>query len=922
MSDTSSKKPPTMSGGRSVKDEEINALKAIQIKKDRQKTSILRKMRYQMEEQLTTMQALMADADDIDGAEDMLDSELVFGAMVLKQNKEYLRDVWPDVNNVLKGKGIIAELNLVEMNMKIISTALMQRASDFLKAKDLLKLLARGFPWKHAQFILRDGWNCDFIKIGGGIATKEEFIKRRNRLIGPDGVTLKALELLTGCFIFVHGNTVCVLGKGFDGINTAGEVILDCMKKVNPISHIRRLVILKELSKDDKIPEKDWARFLPPIRKNLEEVAGRNVRNIDFMKDSYSEMTYGRRLALELMQYDWYLPPYESDSESVEESENEAESKGNMDADDEIKDAKSVRSAKTEKSTEKSTKTGKSAKTEMSTPPNSKDKSIAAPVDGSNEENGIHVTEKQARPNIKKGWAYFEHSILPRCLVPKTKPPKNLFMRFLTMGSQQFDAAEPGEFHKPTQLYSWIFTPLSQMGDFGIGIGLYFSTLRAVAIMTFLAGLINIPNMVYYQSPAYSPKKFGAPFDLIKSSAICLDSKWVPCPNCKVEDFPQAEGRLKPNHWVRDYNNCTKTDEDNPMANFKCDFPNVKKFAMKNDCATDRLFRLGMFNYATVFFMFFCIMIMNMNAERMEVQFDEDEQTAQDYSIMIDNPPEDAIDPEEWKLFFEQVSGGHVTVCTIAVENDLLLKTLVECRNVMNRIKDILPVGTSLSETSLAGIAALCEAERKTFQNFLTKIGLRTDIATLYNRNVVLTSKIRGLSQINYPATKVYITFETETAQRTALMNLSVGRLTITKNKVEKLKKKHLFRGNLVLDVNEPEEPSTVRWQDLNATILQRYRFLSVAFIITSAALVGVAFLVVVVKNRVNNPLLTTYTISGANVAFPIFAKVCQILPYFIILDIIKIKLIYNFCPTYNRCSQNLNYTHLRVQSNLHCTSK
>lgn len=59
----------------------------------------------------------------------------------------------------------------------------------------MIKLLARGVNIGQAVKILDDAVACDIIKIGNIVRNKERFVKRRQRIIGPDGSTLKVREL-------------------------------------------------------------------------------------------------------------------------------------------------------------------------------------------------------------------------------------------------------------------------------------------------------------------------------------------------------------------------------------------------------------------------------------------------------------------------------------------------------------------------------------------------------------------------------------------------------------------------------------------------------------------------------------------------------------------------------------------------------
>ncbi|KAL6947419.1 ribosomal RNA assembly protein krr1 [Hanseniaspora vineae] len=256
--------------------------------------------------------------------------ESSFMTLFPKYREVYLKSIWNEVTKTLDKHHIACTLDLVEGSMTVKTTRKTFDPAVILKARDLIKLLARSVPFPQAVKVLQDDVACDIIKIGNFVSNKERFVKRRQRMIGPNGNTLKALELLTKCYILVQGNTVSSMGP-YKGLKEVRRIVEDCMKNVHPIYHIKELMIKRELAKKPELAEEDWSRFLPMFKKR--NVARKKPKNIKDKKISDEKKVYTpfppaqtpRKIDLEIESGEYFLSKKEKELKKVNERKEKQE---------------------------------------------------------------------------------------------------------------------------------------------------------------------------------------------------------------------------------------------------------------------------------------------------------------------------------------------------------------------------------------------------------------------------------------------------------------------------------------------------------------------------------------------------------------------------------------------------------------------
>ncbi|GMH93040.1 hypothetical protein TrVE_jg7780 [Triparma verrucosa] len=433
-----------------------------------------------------------------------------------------------------------------------------------------------------------------------------------------------------------------------------------------------------------------------------------------------------------------------------------------------------------------------------------------------------------AGPDVKLSWKYFQGVTLPN--------------RVVKAGTKnEFRKLEPGEVAEGSEPYGVFDTPLNELGDFGIGVLLYFKMLLFLGCLCVVLGLIGAYNLHYFDSKEYSSNRQNtlASFTILRGSAICDDYTTV----CTDTTGCTCTTDTSSTPWAVSGDGCALKKN--------CEFSAANAYVL---LAVSFVFLIGNF-------------IMGWSHDKIVVEADEAEQTAQDYSIMVNDPDANATDPDEWQKFFSQF--GHVSYVTVALNNGTLLSLLAKRKAIMRQ----LGFETTAKKTEDQQIDFDAEENTRLYNLLPFHKKSARGIVQLRHQLLTVDAAIeKEAIDKNFTAARVFVVFENEKSQRRCLQRLTTGTIPAALEWVGELPPHMIFRGTNVLSVCEAPEPTDVIWENLE-TPLKHQIIEQTMTLILSLGIVALCAYIIYLLNEAGQSFLAAFFISITNSVMPSVLK-------------------------------------------------
>jgi len=234
----------------------------------------------------------------------------------------------------------------------------------------------------------------------------------------------------------------------------------------------------------------------------------------------------------------------------------------------------------------------------------------------------------------------------------------------------------------------------------------------------------------------------------------------------------------------------------------------------------------GLSDLAMSLFIMVSIYIAQYFESKFEQGLNDSIQTASDYSIMVADPDSNADDPDLWEQFFRQF--GQVRYVTIARKNKSLCELVVKKHEITRKLTEFgkIPV--------------------------LNSYGRASELSWLKKYDDV-NKELMDAYKLKYPVTKVFVTFEYESAQRKCLSSMEVPDIAAILDLKSDIDKNFLFRlpgtdSTNVLDVRKASEPNDIKWENIETDKMKKMAMKAFGNICVLASLVGTYFVIIYAK--------------------------------------------------------------------------